>query len=557
MRARVLVADNIDKQGLAILRRGADVDVKTGMTPAQLAQAIGPYDALVIRSASRVTKEVIDAARALRVIARAGVGVDNVDVEAATAKGIIVVNSPGGNTVAAAEHTLSMMMSLARHIPVADKLMKDGKWDRKLIGVQLFKKTLGIIGLGRVGLHVATVARAAGMTLIGFDPYLTPERAKMISGVQFVPLDELVAKADFITLHVPKTPQTENLINEAQLGRMKPTARIINCSRGGVINEAALAAALKAGRIAGAALDVFDEEPLSDKSPLRTVTDGRRLVMTPHLGASTAEAQVNVAVDVAEQVVDILKGLPPRAAVNLPGIRPEVIEKTMPWMLVAESLGQLLAQLFSQPMQSLSVVVRGPAAKDAEMRLVVSSAIKGALFRSVASEERVTYVNASMQARRRGVYVSETRSEDGHAEIELIGKSPVGPSLVEEHSCSATHDGLDVWINNIDGFRMQVPATQRMLIHHHVDAPGVIGRMGTVLGGHDINISSMQVGRKGVRGEAVTVLNVDNVVPQAVADEMRKMPNVRSLAYIELTANGIPSSPSPAPAPKSALAPKL
>ncbi|MEB3269072.1 MAG: phosphoglycerate dehydrogenase, partial [Leptolyngbya sp.] len=318
---KVLVSDPIDQAGIDILSQVAQVDVHTKLSPEELVKAIPDYDALMIRSGTQVTKAVIEAGKQLKIIGRAGVGVDNVDVPTATRRGIVVVNSPEGNTIAAAEHALAMMLSLSRHIPAADQSVKAKEWNRKAFtGVEVYKKTLGVVGLGKIGAHVATVARAMGMKLLAYDPFISSERADQL-GCRLVDLDLLLREADYITLHLPKTPETANLINEKTLATMKPTARIINCARGGIINEADLAAAISSGKIAGAALDVYAQEPLGE-SPLRDL--GRAVVLTPHLGASTEEAQVNVAIDVAEQIRDVLLGLPARSAVNIPGLRPEV-----------------------------------------------------------------------------------------------------------------------------------------------------------------------------------------------------------------------------------------
>ncbi|MGL5880244.1 MAG: phosphoglycerate dehydrogenase, partial [Xenococcaceae cyanobacterium] len=311
--AKVLVSDTIDKVGIDILSQVAQVDVKTGLPNEELVKIIPEYDALMIRSGTKVTKEIIEAGEHLKIIGRAGVGVDNVDVPSATRKGIVVVNSPEGNTIAAAEHALAMMLSLSRHIPDANVSVKKNEWKRnQFVGSEVYKKTLGVVGLGKIGSHVATVARSMGMKLLAYDPFISAERAEQI-GCRLVDLDLLFREADYITLHLPKTPETANLINAEALAKMKPTVRIVNCARGGIVDENAIAEALKAGQIAGAALDVFDSEPLGE-SPLR---DAPNIILTPHLGASTEEAQVNVAIDVAEQIRDVLLGLPARTAVNI------------------------------------------------------------------------------------------------------------------------------------------------------------------------------------------------------------------------------------------------
>ncbi|MEM8603488.1 MAG: phosphoglycerate dehydrogenase, partial [Cyanobacteria bacterium P01_H01_bin.121] len=330
---KVLVSDPVDQVGIDILSQVAQVDVKTGLQEAELVQIVPEYDALMIRSGTQVTQAVLEAAPKLKIIGRAGVGVDNIDVATATRNGIVVVNSPEGNTIAAAEHALAMMLSLSRHIPAANQSVKSGDWKRKLfVGTEVYKKTLGIVGLGKIGAHVATAAKAMGMKLLAYDPFVSNERAEQL-GCRLVELDILFREADYITLHVPKTPETANLINAETIAKMKPSVRIVNCSRGGIIDEQALFAALDAGKIAGAALDVYGQEPLEADSPLRQLE--KNIVLTPHLGASTAEAQVNVAIDVAEQIRDVLLGLPARSAVNIPGLYPDVLEKLRPYLELA------------------------------------------------------------------------------------------------------------------------------------------------------------------------------------------------------------------------------
>ena len=401
---KVLVSDPIDQAGIDILSQVAQVDVNTGLSAEELVRIIPDYDALMIRSGTQVTKEIIEAGNSLKIIGRAGVGVDNVDVPAATRKGIVVVNSPEGNTIAAAEHAIAMMLSMSRHIPEANASVKGGKWERnRFIGVEVYKKTLGIVGLGKIGSHLAAAAKAMGMKLLAYDPFISTERAEQL-GCRLVELELLMRESDYITLHIPKTPETLHLINAEVLSKMKPTARIINCARGGIIDEAALAEAIKEGKIAGAALDVYEQEPLQADSPLRSV--GQNLVLTPHLGASTAEAQVNVAIDVAEQIRDVLLGLPARSAVNIPGIFPDSIEKLKPYLQLAETLGNLVSQLAGGRVDYLNVQLQGELANNQSQPVVVA-ALKGLL--SQALRERVNYVNASIEAKERGIRVVETR----------------------------------------------------------------------------------------------------------------------------------------------------
>ncbi|EDX84485.1 D-3-phosphoglycerate dehydrogenase [Synechococcus sp. PCC 7335] len=521
---KVLVSDPIDQSGLDILSQVATVDVKTKLPLDELVAIIPDYDALMIRSGTKVTQAVIEAGKNLKIIGRAGVGVDNVDVPAATRRGIVVVNSPEGNTIAAAEHALAMMLSMSRFIPAANESMKAGEWNRKAFtGVEVYKKKLGVVGLGKIGSHVATVARAMGMNLLAFDPYISSDRAEEL-GCRLVEMDLLLSESDYITLHIPKTPDTANLINADSLAKMKPSARIINCARGGIIDEAALAQALNDGVIAGAALDVYSEEPLGE-SPLRAV--GKPLVLTPHLGASTAEAQVNVAVDVAEQIRDVLLELPARSAVNIPGLRPDVLEKLRPYLNLAETLGNFVGQLAGGRIEELNIKLQGELAQN-DTKPVVVAALKGLL--SNALQERVNYVNASIEAKERGIRVVETRDttvEDYTGSLYLSAKGSLG-----EHSVTGVLlGGSEVRIIDMDGFPINVPPTQYMLFTLHRDMPGIIGKIGSLLGSFNVNIASMQVGRKIVRGDAVMVLSIDDPLPAGILEEIKKEQGIRD-AYV-------------------------
>lgn len=525
--SKVLVSDPIDQAGIDILSQVATVDVNTGLSPEELVQIIPEYDALMIRSGSRVTKEIIEAGTQLKIIGRAGVGVDNVDVNAATRKGIVVVNSPEGNTIAAAEHALAMMLALSRYIPDANSSVKSGNWDRKsFIGAEVYKKTIGVVGLGKIGSHVANVAKAMGMKLLAYDPFISTERAEQL-GCRLVEMDMLLQEADYITLHIPKTPETTHLINAAALDKMKPTARIINCARGGIIDEAALAEALKSGKIAGAAIDVYETEPLGE-SALRSL--GKEVILTPHLGASTAEAQVNVAIDVAEQIRDVLLGLPARSAVNIPGFGPDVLEELRPYMQLAETLGNLVGQLAGGRVESLNISLQGEVATNKSQPLVVA-ALKGLL--SQALRERVNYVNASIEAKERGIRVIETRDasvRDYAGSLHLEAKGSLG-----EHSVTGAllGDG-EIRLTDVDEFPINVPPTQHMLFTLHRDMPGIIGKLGSLLGSFNVNIASMQVGRKIVRGDAVMVLSLDDPLPDGILDEIIKVPGIRDAYTVTL-----------------------
>ncbi|MGB7563701.1 MAG: phosphoglycerate dehydrogenase [Prochlorococcaceae cyanobacterium] len=508
---KVLVSDPIDQTGIDILSQVAEVDVRTGLSPEQLKAIIGDYDALMIRSGTQVTAEIIEAADRLRIIGRAGVGVDNVDVPAATRRGVIVVNSPEGNTIAAAEQALALMLALSRHVPQAHASTIAGGWDRKTyVGNELYKKKLGVVGLGKIGSHVARVAKALGMEVLAYDPFITAERAQQIQ-VRLLPLPELFAESDYITLHLPRTPDTENLVNAELLRTMKPTARLVNCARGGIVDEAALADAVKTGVIAGAALDVYAKEPLEADSPLRSV--GERLILTPHLGASTEEAQENVAIDVAEQIRDVLLGQPARSAVNIPGLNAEVMERLKPHLQLAETLGQLISQLSGGQISELEVRLQGAFASHPSQPLVIA-ALKGLL--STALGDSINYVNAALEAKERGIHVLEVKDEASRdfagGSLQLSARGANGQHTV---TGAVFADG-DLRITTIDEFPVNVAPSDHMLFTRHRDVPGIIGKLGSVLGEHNVNIASMQVGRRVVRGDALMVLCLDDPIPPSL-----------------------------------------
>ncbi len=524
--AKVLVSDPIDQVGIDILSQVAQVDVKTGLSAQELVEIISEYDALMLRSGTKVTKEIIEAGSKLQIIGRAGVGVDNIDVPAATRQGIIVVNSPEGNTIAAAEHALAMMLSLSRHIPEANQSVKEGKWERnRFMGSEVYKKVIGVVGLGKIGSHVASVAKSLGMKLLAYDPFISSERAEQL-GCTLVDLDLLFSESDYITLHVPKTNETTHLINKESIAKMKPTVRIINCSRGGIIDENALAEAIQEGKIAGAALDVFEQEPLKESN----LRDLPRVILTPHLGASTAEAQVNVAIDVAEQIRDVLLGLPARSAVNIPGLTPDVMEKLRPYLQLAETMGNLVGQLAGGRIDWLNVKLQGELAVNDSKPLVVA-AIKGIL--SQALRERVNYVNAAIEAKERGIRVIETRDASIHdysGSIHLEARGTMG-----EHSVTGALLGNgEIRITDLDDFPINVPPSNYMLFTLHRDMPGIIGNIGSLLGSHNVNIASMQVGRKIVRGDAVMALSLDDPLSEAVLSEIVKIPGIRDAYTVKL-----------------------
>ncbi|KGG11919.1 MULTISPECIES: phosphoglycerate dehydrogenase [Prochlorococcus] len=505
---KVLVSDPIDQAGIEILSQVAQVDQRLGISCEDLKKIIGEYEALMIRSGTQVNADVIQASQKLKIIGRAGVGVDNVDVPSATKQGVLVVNSPGGNTIAAAEHALALLLALSRNVPQAHASTIAGSWDRKkFVGNELYKKVLGVVGLGKIGSHVAKVANAMGMSVIAFDPFVSSDRAQQMQ-VTLSSIKELFKQSDYITLHLPRTPETENLVNAELLETMKSTSRIVNCARGGIIDEDALAEALEKGVITGAALDVYANEPLDKDSPLLKVKKG--LILTPHLGASTSEAQKNVAIDVAEQIRDVLLGLPARNAVNIPGLSAEIMDSLKPHLQLAETLGILASQLSGGHIQKLEVRLQGEFAQHPSQPLVVAT-LKGLLTSALG--DRINYVNASLEAKGRGIDVLEVKDE---TTPDFSGGSLQLTTTADDGSHSLTGtvfaDG-ELRITSIDEFPVNVAPSRHMLFTRHRDMPGIIGNIGSLLGVHNVNIASMQVGRRIVRGEAVMVLSIDDPIP--------------------------------------------
>jgi len=512
---KVLITDPIDQTGIDILSQVAQVDQKIGILDSELASIIKDYDALMIRSGTQVTEEIINSSNKLRIIGRAGVGVDNVDVKAATQKGVLVVNSPGGNTIAAAEHTIAMMLALSRHIPIANSSTLLGKWERKkFVGNELYKKKLGVVGLGKIGAHVAKVANALGMEVCGYDPFVSTERAQQIQ-VKLSDLEDLFQQSDYVTLHLPRTPETENLVNLDVLKIMKSSAKLINCARGGLIDEEALAEALNKSLIAGAAIDVFSKEPMESNSPLLKVE--KNLILTPHLGASTREAQINVAVDVAEQIRDVLLGLSARTAVNIPGLSPDIMDRLKPHLQLAETMGLLISQLSGGQIQKLEVKLQGEFVQHPSQPLIIAS-LKGLLSKALG--DRINYVNASLEADSRGISVvenkDEARPEFASGSLQLTTYGDNG-----DHSVAGSifADG-ELRIISIDQYPVNVSPSRYMLVTRHRDMPGIIGKLGSLLGSNNVNIASMQVGRKIVRGEAVMVLSIDDPIPNKLLDSI-------------------------------------
>ena len=517
---RVLVSDPLSEEGLRLLEAHAQVDVRTGLSPEELARIIPPYDALIVRSGTRVTREVLAAAENLKVIARAGVGVDNIDIDAATEYGVMVVNAPTGNIVAAAEHTIALLMALARRLPQAYVAMREGRWDRKAyMGMEVREKTLGLIGLGRVASEVARRARGLEMHVIAHDPYVSTEYAQKL-GVALVPLEELLSRADVVSLHLPLTAETRHFMNAACFARMKPGSYLINTSRGGVVDEEALLRALDEGRLAGAALDVFSVEPLPEDHPLRRHP---KVILTPHIGGSTVEAQARVARDAAEQVIAVLQGRPAPYAINAPIVPPQTLAFLTPWIDLAERLGRFMRQMGGRQLTRVELTLHGDLV-NYDISYLRAAVLKGLLEGVV--DERVNLVNALQVARRRGIEFVERRRERGQRFDTMLTLRGIHARQGEE----------DVWmvrgaivygepmIVAINDLWVEFPAKGHLLLTRHHDQPGIIGKIGTLLGSRDINIAFMHVGRRAPRGEAIMVLGVDDPIPDDVLEEMRTAP---------------------------------
>ncbi len=524
--ARVLVADPIAQEGVDVLKSQTRVDVRVGLAPEELLGLIGEYDALVVRSETKVSAEVIAAGRGLQVIARAGIGVDNIDLDAATAAGIAVVNSPTGNTVAAAEHTMALMLALSRNIPYAHQSMRDGQWRRSaFVGIEVRNKTLGIVGLGRVGSEVAQRARSFGMRLVAYDPFVAPDYARRL-GVELLSLPELLAESDFVTLHTPLTDGNHNMIGARELACLKPGARLINVARGELVDEAALLEALESDNLAGVALDVFATEP-PRRSPL---LEHPKAVVTPHLGASTQEAQREVAVEAAEQVLAVLNGQPARNTVNSPFVPPEVQKVLAPYMRVAAVVGKLLTHLAQGQFVGVTIRYQG------EITQHETGTLKAALLSGLlgpVTTGQVNLINAARLAQERGLNVMEQHTPEAQEYSSLVsatvdttegGITLSGTSMRDETHIVRVND---YWLDI-------VPSTPYLLFVDNHDRPGSIGAVGTVTGRHNINISFMEVGRVNLRGRAMMILGLDDPVPPPVLEEIRALPQIYNARLVTL-----------------------
>jgi len=524
--AKILIADPLNDRGSAILKEGGlQAETHAGLKEDQLCEIIGNYDGLIVRSATTVTPKIIAAAKKLQVIGRAGVGVDNIDLKAATAAGIVVQNTPLGNITSAAEHAIALLFASARNIAKADKEMKAGKWGKKgLTGVELSGKALGIIGMGKIGGIILRVAKAMDMQVLVYDPFLTDARAKDLE-VQKLDLESMLKQADFVTIHTPLTPETKNLINKDRLKLMKKSARIVNDARGGIINEADLYEALKNGTIAGAALDVFEAEPLAADSPLRTLEN---ITLTPHLGASTEEAQERVAEDIAKQFVEFFRDGIIRNAVNL---AVQVNPALAPYVKLSEMLGSFAAQISKGPVSKLKVGINGKVAAG-ETREISLCALKGLLKRTTT--DPITMVNVTGIANQLGVELIENKSEKAATYtnlIEVTAETASG-SVTVAGTCFDGQEGRIVRINDYD--IADLKPSPIILLMFYPDRPGMVGKIGTILGEADINIAHMAVGRREKRGQAVIALTLDDAVPAPVLEKIRKAITVDDMFAINL-----------------------
>jgi D-3-phosphoglycerate dehydrogenase / 2-oxoglutarate reductase len=524
---RVLVADKIADAGIETLRRGAQVDVLTGLSEDELVQRIPDYDGMVVRSETRVTAKVLEAGKRLKIVARAGVGVDNIDVPAATRCGVIVVNSPEGNTIAAAEHTVAMLLALSRKIPQAFDSLRAGEWKRsKFVGVEVYNKTLGVIGFGKIGREVAKRARGLGMRVLASDVFVSEELARR-EGAELVDLPELFREADYITVHTPLTRDTRGIVDAAAFAQMKDGVRIINCARGGIIDEAALLDALNSGKVIGAALDVFEQEPPPTDSPL---VHHPLVTPTPHLGASTEEAQVNVALDVVDQILAVLDGQPPRAAVNMPAVSADVFARIEPHLELGSKIGRLQAQLAEGPIEAVSVRYSGDLL-NLDIQPVTRGVLMGLLQPVLA--QSVNFVNAPFIAEQRGIRVTESKTagEDDYPNYICVE--------VEEGGRRRTIGGTvlgrrDQRIREIDNFHIDLKPEGFLIFARHTDRSGIIGSVGTLLGEAKINIAGMYVGREDVGKQAIMVLTVDEAVSESILDRIKEAIGAEFVRLVEL-----------------------
>ena len=523
---KVLVTDPISEAGLDVLyEAGHEVVTDYEAEGEALLEAVADANALVVRSGTEVTRPVLSAANDLVIVGRAGIGVDNIDVDAATDEGVIVANAPEGNVRAAAEHTVAMAFAAVRSIPQAHARFKTGEWAKgEFLGTELDGKTLGVVGLGRVGQEVAKKLDSLGMELVAYDPYISEERADQL-GAELADLEEVLAAADVLTIHTPLTPETEDLVGEAELAEMEG-GYVVNCARGGIVDESALAAAVADGPLDGAALDVFAEEPLPADSPLLDVDD---VIVTPHLGASTEAAQENVAVSTAEQVVAAFDGEPVTNAMNAPSVDESAFPRVEPYINLAETAGKIAVQLLDSRLESVEVTYEGDIAEE-DVELVTASALKG-VFRPL--EWQVNAVNAPRIAEERGIGVSETKRRQAE-DFQSLVTVTVSDGDREMGVCGTLFGEGDARIVRVDGYRVDAIPGGKMMVTRNTDEPGVIGHIGSVMGRHDVNIAAMFNARETIGGEALTVYNVDQEVPEAAREELEADERMLETRYISL-----------------------
>ena len=525
---KVLVSDSLSEEGLKFFKEKKDfqVVVKPKMSPEELKKEIKNYEAIVIRSGTKMTKDIIEAADNLKVIGRAGTGVDNVDVDAASRKGIIVMNTPGGNTISTAEQTMTLLLSLSRNTPQAHASLKSGKWDRKkFMGTEVYGKTLGIIGLGRIGTEVAKRAHSFGMKIVAYDPFLSVEKARQLK-VELTDLEGLFKVSDYITVHTPLTEKTKHLIGEKEFKLMKFGVRIINCARGGIIDDKALNEALRSGKVAGAALDVYEAKP-PEKSLL---IERDNVVVTPHLGASTGEAQEKVAVDICRQVIDALTGGPIVNALNIPMIEPGILKVLEPYMQLCEKLGSLAGQLIDNKIEEVKIFYSGEIL-DFDTKVLTITIVKGIL--KPILESGINLVNALVIAKERGIKIVDSKESTSQDFTNLI-RIQVKADKKETQVCGTLFTKTEPRIVKIDKYYVEAIPEGLLLIMHNIDVPGIVGQIGTILGKQNINIAGMTFGRLKQGGKAISVLNIDNPVSQAVIDEILRSKNILDAKLIKL-----------------------
>lgn len=523
---KVFVSDSITEDALNELGQHLEVHVETGLGEDELCEKLQGYDALMVRSATTVTKKIIESVESLKVIGRAGVGVDNIDVPAATNRGIMVINSPQGNTISAAEHTFALILAAARRVPQAAATMNAGRWDRKLFtGNELYNKTLGVVGFGRIGREVASRAASFKMKILAYDPFVSDESIRA-TGAEPRELDDLLPDCDFVTLHVPKVKETVGLFSKERLLKMKKGSYLVNCARGGIVDENALVEVLK-DHLGGAAFDVFETEPLPEGSPLRGVSN---LVLTPHLAASTEEAQMRVAIDVAEQIRDVLEGKSPRSAVNLSYVPPQVLRELKPYVGLCESMGRLLYSLLGGKVKSIELVYKGKLS-EFDLGLLTKAGVKGIL--ACGSPETVNFVNAQVVAEERGVEVRETKS----------ASSPIYSSVVDLKlttdkgamtATGAIFDDDQPRVVALDGLRLSVVLDGHKLVTWQTDEPGVVGRVGSLLGEEGVNIAEMQVGRAAPRTKAIMVMSIDDIPSPEAQGKFSGLAGIERARFVTL-----------------------